>query len=547
MQAFDYAGKNLRGKLLRGNMKLIGPILILTFMVYGCNNPKANKSSADASKASYSTFYKAQHRPQFHFSPDSMWMNDPNGMVYYEGEYHLFFQHYPDSTVWGPMHWGHAVSEDLVHWEQLPIALYPDSMGFIFSGSAVVDWENSSGFGPGQEPPLVAIYTYHNDIKREAGDLDFQTQAIAYSNDKGRTWTKYEGNPVVANPGIKDFRDPKVFWHGESQKWVMVIAAFDHVKIYNSTDLKDWQLVSQFGFDQGSHGGVWECPDLFPMKVENSDETKWVMIVSLGDGSPNGGSGTQYFIGDFDGKTFVNSLLTNEILWLDHGRDNYAGVTWSDIPEKDGRRIFIGWMSNWKYANVVPTERWRSAMTIPRELSLMRLPQGTRLLAKPVEEIRRIRDKTIKMEGRAIRGNLEVDVPFDVAKSEVLLEFADLNMARDFGIMLSNNVGQYLLVGYDPDSNRFYIDRSSSGPAKFSDGFAGRQYSPRISKAQIIQLHLLFDVSSVELFADGGEVAMTALYFPDEEFNKITLYANDGSVVVESASFTGLSSIWQRQ
>ena len=252
-----------------------------------------------------SSYYQEQHRPQFHFSPESKWMNDPNGMVYYDGEYHLFYQYYPDSTVWGPMHWGHAVSRDLVHWEHLPTALYPDSLGYIFSGSALVDWNNTSGFGKDGQPPLIAIFTHHDPVGEKAGRNDFQYQSIAYSNDKGRTWTKYEGNPVVPNPGIRDFRDPKVIWDKDSEQWIMVFAAWDHVKFYASPNLKDWTHLSDFGKAWGSHAGVWECPDLFPMQVEGSATQKWVLLLSINPGSVNGGSGTQYFVGDFDGKDFV--------------------------------------------------------------------------------------------------------------------------------------------------------------------------------------------------------------------------------------------------
>lgn len=528
-------------------MKPVLLIYVLVMLNFACTNPKANTPASDLTKVSHSTLYQEQYRPQFHFSPDSMWMNDPNGMVYYEGEYHLFFQHYPDSTVWGPMHWGHAVSNDLIHWQHLPIALYPDSLGYIFSGSAVVDWQNTSGFGTQNAPTLIAIYTYHNNTLKESGALNYQTQAIAYSNDKGRTWTKYKENPVIPNPGIKDFRDPKVIWHEASQKWVMVFAAFDHVKIYNSPNLKDWQQVSEFGRGEGSHGGVWECPDLFPLEVEDTEETKWVMIVSLGDGAPNGGSGTQYFIGNFDGETFVNDNPREKVLWLDHGRDNYAGVTWSDIPEDDGRRIFLGWMSNWKYANVVPTKRWRSAMTFPRTLTLVQTSHGLRLNSGPVEELEEIRVKSFEIKSQAVRDDFSVDIPFSAAKSEILLEFADLNMAEDFGIVLSNRLGQKLLVGYDPATDSFYIDRSQSGPSDFSEGFSGRQYAPRLSKQERIKFHLLFDTSSVELFADDGLVVMTALYFPDEQFNKVTLYANEGSVALKSARFIQLESIWLHQ
>ncbi|MEL7123923.1 MAG: glycoside hydrolase family 32 protein, partial [Bacteroidota bacterium] len=249
-----------------------------------------------------------QHRPIYHFTPPSKWMNDPNGMVYYEGEYHLFYQYYPDGTVWGPMHWGHAVSEDLVNWEHLPIGLYPDSLGYIFSGSAVIDTNNTSGFGKDGQAPMVAIFTLA--VEDEKGVP--QRQGIAYSNDKGRTWTKYEGNPVI-DEGLMAFRDPKVFWHQPTSSWVMSIAATtdnvgirpDHIRFYSSPDLKNWRLMSDFGYDIGSQGGKWECPDLFKMKVEGTEEYKWVLLVSINPGGPNGGSATQYFIGDFDGERFT--------------------------------------------------------------------------------------------------------------------------------------------------------------------------------------------------------------------------------------------------
>ena len=228
-------------------------------------------------------------RPMYHFTPDSMWMNDPNGMLYYNGEYHLFYQYFPDSTVWGPMHWGHAVSKDMVTWDDLPIALYPDSLGLIFSGSAVIDWKNTSGFGVNGNPPMVAIFTHHNMDGERAKRLDFQTQSIAYSNDNGRTWTKYEQNPVIKNPGIKDFRDPKVIWHEATQKWVLVLAAKDRVKFYSSPDLKSWTHASDFGIENDAR--LWECPDIFPMKVAGSNTEKWVLITSMQSGAPNGGTG----------------------------------------------------------------------------------------------------------------------------------------------------------------------------------------------------------------------------------------------------------------
>jgi len=318
-------------------MKIILSLLAI-FLIFGCSQPKMKPADNEVAKK----YYSEKYRPQYHFSPDSMWMNDPNGMVYYEGEYHLFYQYYPDSNVWGPMHWGHAISPDMVHWEHLPIALYPDDYGYIFSGSAVVDEQNTSGFGETGEAPLVAIFTYHDPVGAANGEIDYQNQGLAYSNDKGRTWKKYE-EPVLKNPGIIDFRDPKVSWRREFNKWIMTLAVHDHIEFYSSSNLIDWAKTGEFGKETGAHGGVWECPDLFPIKIDGSDEIHWVLLVSINPGGPHGGSATQYFIGDFDGSTFTSSQ--NEIKWLDQGSDNYAGVTWSGIPDSDGRILFLGWIA----------------------------------------------------------------------------------------------------------------------------------------------------------------------------------------------------------
>ena len=262
-------------------------------LLFACNGEQSIKESDKSGQLSTIQKNKEPHRPTFHFTPPEKWMNDPNGMVYYAGEYHLFYQYYPDSTVWGPMHWGHAISKDLVTWEHLPIALYPDELGYMFSGSAVIDWKNTSGFGKDGQPPMIAIFTHHEPKGAASGtSKTFQYQSIAYSNDKGRTWTKYAGNPVVPNPGIKDFRDPKVIWDDATDQWVMVFAAWDHVKFYGSPNLKDWTHLSDFGKEWGTHAGVWECPDLFPLIVKGKGEKKWVLLQSLNPGGPNGGSGT---------------------------------------------------------------------------------------------------------------------------------------------------------------------------------------------------------------------------------------------------------------
>lgn len=293
-----------------------------------------------------------QYRPQVHFSSQKNWINDPNGMVYYKGVYHLFFQYNPYSSVWGPMHWGHATSKDLIHWQQQPIAIYPDSLGTIFSGSAVVDKNNTSGFGKKGQVPMVAIFTQHDTLGEKTGKNNFQNQSIAYSVDEGKTWIKYTGNPVIKNPGIRDFRDPKVMWFEPQKKWIMVLAARDIVSFYSSPDLKNWTKESDFGNDMGAHGGGWECPDLIELGYSDSNTGKvnrrWFLIVNLNPGAPNGGSGTQYFIGNFDGKTFT--IDQKDTRWLDYGPDNYAGVTWSNTGK---RKILIGWMTNWLWKSVV--------------------------------------------------------------------------------------------------------------------------------------------------------------------------------------------------
>ena len=488
------------------------------------------------------TYYTEQHRNQIHFSPETQWMNDPNGMVYYEGEYHLFYQFYPDSNIWGPMHWGHAVSEDLVHWEHLPIALYPDELGLIFSGSAVIDWNNTTGFGEEGNPPMIAIFTYHLMEGEKAGRNDYQTQGIAYSLDKGRTWTKYEGNPVIPNPGIKDFRDPKVFWHKESEQWVMIFAKGDRVQIYNSPNLKEWELTSEFGEDQGSHGGVWECPDLFALEVDG--EEKWVMIVSLGRGGPNGGSGTMYFIGGFDGKTFTNDNSPETVLWLDPGRDNYAGVTWSDVPEEDGRRIFIGWMSNWLYATVVPTYTWRSAMTLPRTLSLKNTSEGIRLISQPVKELEAIRGEAREIFSMTLKGSSDITEAsgFDGNPLEAILNFEyDPTFESAFGLKLANSKNQEVLLGYDPAKKEFFIDRTNSGKKDFSDEFASRDIAP-FNANETLKIQVFIDVASVEVFVNDGELVMTDIFFPDEDYHQLSLFG-------EGVEMTGgvvypLAGIW---
>ena len=522
---------------------------LLPFLLAACQSPgRPSEKNPGA--------YREPHRPQFHFTPPAKWMNDPNGMVFYEGEYHLFYQHYPDSNVWGPMHWGHAVSTDLVHWEHLPIALYPDSLGYIFSGSAVVDWNNTSRLGQGGRPPLVAIFTYHNMPAEKAGRNDFQYQGIAYSNDKGRTWTKYAGNPVVPNTGnIRDFRDPKVIWHEDSKQWIMVFAAFDHVKFWGSKDLKKWEHLSDFGKNRGSHRGVWECPDLFPLQVDDTGETKWVLLLSINPGGPNGGSATQYFVGHFNGKSFTlddafePSVKGEKAVWLDYGRDNYAGVTWSDIPKEDGRRLFLGWMSNWDYATVVPTTAWRSAMTLPRTLTLKKTGGDYRLFSQPVRELETLRATSHKMGQTEITGTLDLtaQLAISAAQMELVLDFElPAEATTDFGVELSNSKGERYRVGYDAVKNQFYSNRTKAGQHAFSEKFATAVHTaPRLSTGKTVRFHLFFDVASAELFADGGATVLTDIFFPGAVFDTAKIYVEKGGVKLSNGEVYILKSVWE--
>jgi len=460
--------------------------------VYRCTFP-ANGLTICLLALSF-TFCRAQsfdqpYRPRYHFSPREKWMNDPNGLVYFNGTYHLFFQHYPDDIVWGPMHWGHATSKDLVHWQQQPIALYPDSLGYIFSGSAVIDSGNTSGFGRAGKIPLVAIFTHHDPKGEKSGSTTFQNQSLAYSLDGGATWTKYAGNPVLKNPGITDFRDPSVSWHAKEKKWVMALATKDRITFYSSANLKNWTKESEFGERLGAHGGVWECPNLFTL--QEKDRTRWVLLVSNNPGGPNGGSGTQYFLGDWDGHRFTPGDTSTR--WVDYGPDDYAGITFNNTG---GRRIFLGWMSNWEYANQVPTATWRNAMTIPRELSLRRQGEKLYLASRPVKEIDRLKPGlyTLHLSGIPV---------------------------HDFSLHFSNAGGDELVIGYDQSANQYYIDRSRAGHVGFHPGFGSRYTAPRVSTVKKINLTVVMDASSAELFADDGLTVMTAVFFADQPLSTV--------------------------
>jgi len=504
-----------------------GITLLMAFMMITMVSKAQDKSGVS---------YQEPHRPQVHFSPEQHWVNDPNGMVYFNHTYHLFFQYYPKDIIWGPMHWGHAVSKDLVHWKQLPIALYPDSLGYIFSGSAVVDSNNTSGFGKKGKIPMVAIFTHHDPKGEKAGTEVFQNQSIAYSLDEGSTWTKYAGNPVLKNPGIKDFRDPKVMWYAKQKKWVMTLATKDHITFYSAPDLKTWKKESEFGLREGAHGGVWECPDLFPLKLNG--KTYWILVVNLNPGGPNGGSATQYFVGGFDGHQFTP--MDSQTRWLDYGPDEYAGITWSNTGS---RKIFLGWMSNWEYANQVPTQKWRNAMTIPRDLRLKQSKQGIVIASAPVPELVNISANTSVSKNVAFNKTLELTDKVSKLKSQYVLKLT-LAQLKGYTIKLSNKKGEEVLVGYDDVKDQYFIDRTKSGKIDFQKDFSGRFTAPRFSTSKSSDLTIVVDKASVELFADGGLTTMTAVYFPNEDFTGLTINA-DGKLKLNTLAITGLKSIWK--
>jgi len=492
------------------------------------NNEKQDTEAKGVSEVAEDEIF----RPNFHFTPQENWMNDPNGMFYLKGTYHLFFQYYPEGNVWGPMHWGHATSKDMVTWKELPIALEPDELGYIFSGSAVVDVNNTSGFGDDTTPPVVAIFTYHDPKGEAEGRTNYQSQAIAYSLDEGKTWTKYKANPVIANPDIKNFRDPKVIWDEQHKQWLMALATVDRTLFYGSPNLKDWELLSDFGEGTGAHDGVWECPDFFPMKLENSEEIKWVLIQSLNPGGFNGGSGTQYFVGDFNGKEFkvdpsMQNLPEKHDYWIDYGKDNYAGVTWSNIPESDGRKLFLGWMSNWLYAQEVPTETWRSAMTVARELTLKKVGNTYRILSMPVKELNTYKEALFQKDLLMVKNSIEIasEVEKDLTKAEIKFEIPNLKQTN-YEFSLSNAEGEILKFGYNHSKKQFYINREESGIIDFNDEFAGTvSYGIRTSSSDTLSVLMILDRTSIELFYDQGETVMTEIFFPKKPYTSLTVKA----------------------
>jgi len=430
---------------------------------------------------------REQYRPVYHHTPAYGWMNDPNGMFYKDGVWNLYFQHNPYGSQWENMTWGHSTSTDLVHWKYEGDAVESDALGTVFSGSAVVDKDNTAGFGKGA---VIALYT-------SAGEN--QTQSMAYSTDNGKTFTKYEGNPIITS-NVPDFRDPHMFWNEDIKKWNMILAAGQHMEIYTSDNLKDWKLESSFGAEYGNHGGVWECPDLMKLKVRGTDKEKWMLICNINPGGPFGGSATQYFVGDFDGHKFTCDSKPEVTKWMDYGKDHYATVTFDNAPE--GRHVAIAWMSNWQYANQVPTLQYRSGNSIPRDLGLFEYKGETYCSVVPSPEMTAARSKKA---GKKLTESCEMVV----------------NLKGNATITLSNDKGEKVVMNYDAKAETFSMDRTKSGKMDFSSDFAATTKAPTYGK--ISQLRIFIDKSSIEVLDAEGKMAMTNLVFPTKPYNKVTI------------------------
>ena len=469
------------------------------------------------------TNIETQWRPAYHHTPLYGWMNDPNGMFYKDGVWHLYYQKNPYGSKWQNMTWGHSTSTDLINWEHQPDAIKPDGLGAIFSGSSVVDHNNTAGYG---EDAVIALFT-------SAGTS--QMQSFAHSNDNGQTFEVFPGNPIITLD--TEARDPNMFWNKETNEWNLILAhALDkEMLIFTSPDLKNWTLQSAFGKGLGAQDGVWECPDLFELQIPGTDNTKWVLICNINPGGPFGGSGVQYFIGDFDGKTFTvdtNPDGTVPTKWLDFGKDNYALVSWSDAP--DNRRTTVGWMSNWQYAADVPTTQFRSANTLPREMELFTAPDGQLYVASvPSPELDKLRGKTVASASNKKLGRkpLNYKLPAD-GICEIDLSFR----AKDndiVSIVIGNNKNEKVVLKYDAKNRNMSFDRQESGLVDFSDQFPAVTTSPTFEKDGKISLRIFVDRSSVEMFGNNGKFVMTNLVFPDNPYSYISLQSEDGSALLE--------------
>lgn len=471
------------------------------------------------------------YRPLYHFTTDSNWINDPNGLVYFNGKYHLFAQYNPFGNVWGHMSWAHAVSNDLFTWNEWPLALpeikNADSTStMIFSGSAVVDSFNTSGFGKDGQIPLVAIYTSQHD---KNGIGIGQNQSLSYSLDEGKIWQQYANNPVL-DIKLKDFRDPKVFWFASKKKWLMIVSKPLEYKVqfYESKNLKDWNLLSEFG-NMGNIDKVWECPDFIELPVDGTNEKKWVLTVSTGH-PQKGYLAMQYFTGNFDDEKFTVDANPYP-LYVDFGRDYYAGVTYNNIPFPDGRVIMIGWANCWNYANDIPTKGFRGMYAVPRTLALKRLPQGLRLMQEPVAEIKKFEEELFKSKSTRLNNSTKQLEEASGAALDISFSL-QANAGSTAGINILKSSDEETTISYSADTKTITLDRSHSGNTSFNNSFAGADSVKILSASNTVQIRILIDKSIVELFVNDGVYTITDLVFPKyAASNAVELFSKNGTAL----------------
>lgn len=469
---------------------------------------------------------REKYRPLFHHTPSYGWMNDPNGMFYKDGVWHLYYQHNPYGSKWQNLSWGHSTSTDLINWKPEPEAIEPNGLGLVFSGSCVVDSAGTAGFG---KNAVIALYT--------SADVS-QTQSLAWSTDDGTTFNIYPGNPILTMES--EARDPNMFWHTPTQQWVMLLAhALDHeMLIFTSPDLKDWTLRSSFGKGLGCQDGVWECPDLFELPVPGSDKKKWVLLCNINPGGPFGGSATQYFTGDFDGKTFTPDTDAEGKVptkWLDYGKDNYATVSWSDAP--DGRRTVIGWMSNWQYAAEAPTLQYRSANTLPREMGLFSGADGQLYLSSaPSPELLAMRAKPVTSASHMSVGNKPRTFALPAANDGICEITLDIDPAKssEVALTIGNKANESITVTYDAAARTISFDRRNSGLTDFSKDFPAVTTAPLFTAGRTVSLRIYVDRSSIELFADDGRSVMTNTVFPTSPYTTLSLSSTGGKADIRN-------------
>lgn len=471
----------------------------------------------------FDTSNREKYRPAFHHTPLYGWMNDPNGMFYKDGVWHLYFQYNPYGSKWQNLTWGHSTSPDLMRWTQQPNAIEPNGLGLVFSGSSVVDHNNTAGFGKNE---VIAIYT-------SAGAS--QVQSLAHSSDNGQTFENFSSNPIITTP--REARDPNMFWNAETNRWNLVLAgALDHeILFFSSPDLKNWKYESSFGQGYGCQEGVWECPDLVKLPVRGTDEEKWVLIVNINPGGPMGGSATQYFVGDFDGHTFTPDNGKEKTRWMDFGKDHYATVTWSNAPEN--RHTAIAWMSNWEYANEVPTQQFRSANSLPRDLDLFRAPDGELYMGVvPAKETDSLRGTKKSYGSKNIKGKKGQTFSLPTANDGICEIDLGYNAtgAQRMLLTLSNTKGESVTMVLDTENDTFSMNRSNSGVTDFSRHFPATTTAPTFSDKEKGTLRLYIDRCSIEAFDGEGRFAMTNLVFPTSPYTKLTVAAEGGKAKITS-------------